>query len=312
MGTPYPGYDNFGPWHTYVAGKGRWVIGLAADDGDEDDAARLMALPMGVADCVQWLGHRAIDIVSGSPPGGYSNGPLRFNGNWDFQGFTTFTGGGYVGFYVPTYVVGGATLYIGEPVLGIGHVRVGDGSDITILPGGVAKADGANALIGATNGGVLYADSGALMRVGVAGNGSQGTTELRQYAPHVKGGIHAYTRLRQTDLPTTGTFPTGIDFREADIWVVPSGLPMGRTMIADLSSGDNYEFTVVQNPSASQGFIYSVTAGTFTADFLATGSGNKGSVTFIVRGSSVDVKGFYNGSRPGGPSPDPTPTVTLS
>lgn len=302
MGAPYPGYDSFGPWHTYVPGKGRWVIGMAADDGDEDDAAHLMALVMGVSDCAQWLGHRAIDIVSGSPPGGYANGDLVFTGNFDFQGITTFSGAtGQVGFYVPTYIVGGATLHVGDPFLGHGHVVVIGGSDITLDGSGGSLAQltatGSNGWIKILNDGWLYVDTSSMIRcegvirIGLPGNVPQGGAKVEQYAHHRKLGNHAITELRVKTLPTDGSL---VKASEADIWMVPAQLVAPASCGFDITETEVFEFSVVQDDTSNQFFDFTITnVGVFHAFSGSTANASGCDVKHLGSGK-FKITGTHN------------------
>lgn len=300
---PYNGTNPFTPNGT-PSGYGIWPIPLALTT-DVLSAANLMAAVQAVINRANWLGHRAIDIVSG---GDYTFSALvRLRNQLRFRGEVRFEEGnnGSVKFEVPATVRNGQKLSLGDSGSD-GFLEVTAGSGVTVLPDGSVKADGSNAVIEAVNGANISAKSGSSIRVGQAGAGStNATTKLLQYGPHVRSGDHAYTELRVKDLPTTGSGT--IDFREADVWVVPSGMAAGRTAAFDLTVSGDYEVTIVQGVSAAQGHDYVVGG----VRFAATAAGYGGSVTFIRRGASVHIKALVDGTQPYSASPSAVRTVWI-
>ena len=195
MATNYTGRDPFTP-PAYLAPYGHFISGLAADDGDKDDAAHLMALAMAALDSIQWLAWRTINIVDG---GSYNFTPgITIKNAWTFTGVTSvqnFTGLS-VNFDTAMHLYGGNTFFVGDTTFGIGHILVdgsgaGAGSDILAQNGADIRVSDAGGNLSVISGAQLFVDaaSNSQLRGPTTYVGTSGYSVFREQ--HIAGSIVA-------------------------------------------------------------------------------------------------------------------------
>jgi hypothetical protein len=211
-------------------GYGAFPAVQVPDDTDDRDAASEATGLEALADRDVWIRHRLIDWVEG---GTYNNALLTFTGPWDFQGVTTFTGAGNVGFYVPTYVVGGATLNIGGPFLGAGHLHLnGTGNTIDFAAGSAMNISGTlgspSTVTWNGTGTIAQWNSGSALTMAAGSvatlNGTNnvgGPVTRTSVETRLTAG--AYTKLRINTITNSSATVT-IDGTSADIFLVSNSL----------------------------------------------------------------------------------------
>lgn len=155
MATVYTGYQPR-TFTTQTNPYGRFISGFAADDGDLDDAAHLMALAMAAMDRTNFLAWRTINIIDGDTATLRADVTIDTNGHtWKFAGTgaTAIDPAHTFGMLGVMQVGDGGNpahgmIRLGYALIGAGHLEVYAGSDITVKPDGsiiLAGTSGHNA-----------------------------------------------------------------------------------------------------------------------------------------------------------------------
>lgn len=261
------------PTPTLLSGYGIWPTPKVVTGGDLRNAAHLMAAVQSAVDRTETLAQRVLvrlNVIDGSTSTFTST--VKTRNKWQFDGHVEFITGaaGDVRSFVPFYIVGASTMYVGHASLGAGQIEVRQGSGILLdgTLGGVTLArlfvDGANAQVAVSDAGTITFDNASFLEAyGTNGLGdTSGAGHTTQRHPFIKSGDHASTQLRSKNLPTSGT----INPWEADIWYLPTGLGAPSAVnCADASF--TYEFKVAMT-SANMGSNFAL--------FNSSGSGRMG------------------------------------
>lgn len=287
MATLYPGYQVFTP-SAQPFGFGRFISGIASDDGDLDDSAHLMALAMACMDNCQFLAWHSIDPVNG---GNYTGlgyvAPIATSNPWTFTGVVSSSGGfvldgGNVIINTPTYIVG-STLFVGHDSApsGVGHVVIdgtgsGAGSSITVQ-------GGADIILTDPGGRLALANHATLAIDGTSTAQLDGIVTTTNEIVH--SGTNAYESLRgyHIDDNTFSDFPLTIT--QADTFILDAvAVPSGSTTLAlaFVAPTSNvpaiYRFTLRQQDKTSNstvpGGVQFAFPGGLTVQFGNNGSTN--------------------------------------